>query len=172
MQSLLSIMSTGFFLSLYIYIEERIMQCLWCDTLCDQDTLPWRQRVGHVRESNRVPFSFTVRKKLICFYPSSCSNLAGCQCERKLYGYALKIREGIWMWWHALLHGGWDLNKPCLECDLTWLWNVSCIDCFVNGNVMCQLSLNNSIKVINYAAGEHRIRFSSQVISRVVICIN
>ena len=55
-----------------IYIAERriikSVQHLWCGTLRDQDTLPWRQCVWHVRESNRVPFSYTVRK--ICFFPS------------------------------------------------------------------------------------------------------
>ena len=32
---------------------------------------------------------------------SSCSNLAGCQCERKLCRYALKMRKGIWMRRHG-----------------------------------------------------------------------
>ena len=64
---------------------------------------------------------------------SSCSNLAGCQCERKLCRYALKMWEGIWMQRHVLLRGGWDLNEPWLVCDLTWVWNVSRFDRFVNG---------------------------------------
>ena len=77
-----------------------------------RDTLPWRQCVGHVRESNRVPCSRTVRKNMFLPTISSCSNLARCQCERKLCRYALKMRRGIWMRRHALRHGGWDLNEP------------------------------------------------------------
>ena len=108
-----------------IYVEERrIIKSVVraCDVT--QDSLPSRQCVGHVRETNRVPFSCTVRKKM--FLPSilsSCSNLAGFQCETKLCRYALKMKEGIWMRRHALLHGllhgGWDLNEPWLVCDLT-----------------------------------------------------
>ena len=37
--------------------------------------------------------------------------------------------------------------------------------------VMCQLSINDPIEAI-YFGGKRRIRFSCQVIKRVVICIN
>ena len=37
--------------------------------------------------------------------------------------------------------------------------------------VMCQLSINDPMEAI-YFAGKRRIRFSCQVITRVVICIN
>ena len=37
--------------------------------------------------------------------------------------------------------------------------------------VLCQLPINNPIEAI-YFAGKRRIRFSCQVITRVVICIN
>ena len=80
------------------------------------------QCVGHVRESNKAPFSCTVRKNMFLPIISSCSNLVGCQCERKLCRYALKRREGIWMQRHA-----WRMRP---KRTVTYMWFDLALKCF------------------------------------------
>ena len=64
-------------------------------------------------------------------------------------------------------HGGM-YSAHYLYLDLTV--NCARFD-FSSWYVMCQLFINYVIEAI-YFAGKRRIRFSCQVISRVVICIN
>ena len=64
---------------------------------------------------------------------SSCSNLAGCQCERKLFRHALKMREGIWMQRHAW----WMRPKRTLTC----MWFDLALKCFSHWLMVCYVSV-------------------------------
>ena len=95
-----------------IYIEER--RCSTCDvTHCVteihylKDSVCWTWK--RIQES-----TIFMHGTENVFLPiiSSCSNLAGCHCERELCRYALKMREGIWMRWHAW----WMRPKRTVTC--------------------------------------------------------
>ena len=63
----------------------------------------------------------------------------------------------------------WDLTVTCERFDFGSEMFLLLIALLMY--VLCQLSINNPIEAI-YFAGKRRIRFSCQVITRVVICIN
>ena len=64
---------------------------------------------------------------------------------------------------------GWDLSLTYERFDFGSEVFLSLIALLMY--VMCQLSINDPIEAI-YFGGKRRIRFSCQVIKRVVICIN